>query len=135
MVSLQLFSCAYGVNEITIKNVLDGQHDLSIHCQSKGQEYGVHVIEYNTVHSFTFGPVMEILCGFQWDNGKQFQMADIYTPQSLSCNSPQNKCLWNIIPSGPCLYHSTTFQYECHSWYNNSPANSKKLKDMYFPLP
>ncbi|XP_030506959.1 S-protein homolog 5-like [Cannabis sativa] len=127
-----LFSCAYGVmddiphtphapelgiEEIKIQNVLDGKEDLTVHCKSKDDDLGVHVLPYKGTYSFKFSRNFRgttlFFCGFKW--GNQFHRFDIYTPQSPKCNVP-NECLWFIIPSGPCRFDKTTFKYSCSSW-------------------
>nr|AVY54510.1 Hum s 3 allergen [Humulus scandens] len=128
-----LFSCAQAIvnerpqpptqdrtlEQVEIKNILDGKQDLSVHCKSGDDDFGVHNLSYNATYSLSFrrnfrGTTL-IECGFSWDWGKQSHHTDIYTPEGPNCRAP-NKCLWYIIPSGPCLSHSNSFEYRCFPW-------------------
>ncbi|KAF4355340.1 hypothetical protein F8388_026610 [Cannabis sativa] len=43
-----------GIEEIKIQNVLDGKEDLTVHCKSKDDDLGVHVLPYKGTYSFKF---------------------------------------------------------------------------------
>ncbi|XP_062104482.1 S-protein homolog 5-like [Humulus lupulus] len=119
--------------EVVIRNNL-GDFDLSVHCKSKDDDLGVHILRFNETYSFRFKPnfwgTTLFFCGFRWAD--QFHWFDIYTPGS-DCSLP-SACFWSVVANGPCLVDSSPPFIHCYPW-NKDPLRSKMLESMLFPLP
>ncbi|KAF1864389.1 hypothetical protein Lal_00022047 [Lupinus albus] len=72
---------------IYIKNGLDKGTPLTVHCKSKDDDLGVHVLKYDEEYKFQFEPSFNqnilFFCGFTWDSN--LHRFDIYD---------QNKDSW-----------------------------------------
>ena len=98
-------------------NILQGKNDLQIHCKSKNDDLGVHIIPFNGNYGFEFTPnfFAETLyfCGFKWD--ENLHWFDIYVhSRDRFCT---NVCTWNISESGPC-YIFDDKSTKCYGWNN-----------------
>ncbi|CAO2841224.1 unnamed protein product [Amaranthus hypochondriacus] len=99
-------------------NTLQGREDLTIHCKSKDNDLGVHVISFNGTYGFQFKPSFFggtlYYCGFTWD--ESLHWFDIYVQsRDRDCT---NVCPWYIYESGPCyLYDDQTTK--CYQWNKN----------------
>lgn len=105
---------------VTITNMLDGKMDLKIHCKSKDDDLGVHVLPYTQPYSFTFkinfwGTTL-FYCSFVWKN--ELHWFDIFdATRDKFCS--EGLCSWNIVETGPCFvgFSKTT---KCFDWYNDT---------------
>ncbi|KAE9587756.1 putative plant self-incompatibility S1 [Lupinus albus] len=65
---------------IYIKNGLDKGTPLTVHCKSKDDDLGVHVLKYDEEYKFQFEPSFNqnilFFCGFTWDSN--LHRFDIY---------------------------------------------------------
>ncbi|MBA0692676.1 hypothetical protein Goari_010213 [Gossypium aridum] len=101
---------------VLIYNDLQNGADLTIHCKSKNDDLGVHLLTYRNDYEFKFRPSILLdtwfYCSMQW-NGTMHWF-DIYTSKRDTCTF----CLWNVRPEGPCLveYKKVT----CYSWNTNA---------------
>lgn len=100
---------------VTINNTLVGNEDLKIHCKSKEDDLGVHVLKkHETFHwSFwisVFGNT-QFFCSFQWGKSP-LQYFDMYIENRdwLTCES----CNWYIKENGPCRTEYDHLQ--CYHW-------------------
>ncbi|XP_062104481.1 S-protein homolog 5-like [Humulus lupulus] len=122
-----------GPEEVVILNNL-GDFDLSVHCKSKDDDLGVHILRLNDTYSFrfkrNFWDTTLFFCGFRWAD--QFHWFDIYTPKS-SCSLPA-ACFWHVVATGPCLSDASLSIIHCYPW-NKDSLRSKMLESMLFPLP
>ncbi|CAH8300737.1 unnamed protein product [Eruca vesicaria subsp. sativa] len=86
---------------VTMTNKLGGPL-LTVHCKSKENDLGVHMVAANTDYFFTFQPNIWkstlFFCSFQWNNQvKQFDIFDAMRDQDDGYK--QN---WTIRLYGPC---------------------------------
>ncbi|CAN6893064.1 unnamed protein product [Brassica oleracea var. botrytis] len=86
---------------VTMTNNLGGPL-LMVHCKSKDNDLGVHMVADNTDYHFTFQSNLWkstlFFCSFQWNNQvKQFDIFDALRDQD-ECY----KCNWTIKPDGLC---------------------------------
>lgn len=102
---------------VTITNTLVPDTPLRLHCQSKNDDLGVHILPKFGSFSFKFKPnVWEttlFFCNFQWtSNGTALsKWYDIFQPTD-SCT----RCDWEIHPYGPCRVKGTSLT--CYPWNN-----------------
>ncbi|KAE8713550.1 dirigent protein 16-like [Hibiscus syriacus] len=98
--------------DIIIYNDLNIGVDLTIHCKSKNDDLGVHVLAYRNHFEFKFRPHFWgntlFFCNMQWNGGSHW--FDIYEQNRDSRHC--NRCLWNITPKGPCMFNSKTAKYD-----------------------
>lgn len=100
---------------VTITNNLEDNLDLTVHCKSRDDDLGPHLLRQGQNYGFKFtnnfwGTTL-FFCSFQW-NG-EFRWFDIYKESRDYgiCTS----CDWFIKKSGPCL-HRSELNPECSSW-------------------
>ncbi|CAL0327940.1 unnamed protein product [Lupinus luteus] len=97
---------------ILIKNGLDAGTPLTIHCKSRDDDLGVHVIKY--VEEFKFQFQYSILqntlffCVFTWDS--KLYLFDIYV-QNRDLNICSPDCKWSITRDHPCRFNFNTQKY------------------------
>ncbi|CAL0304032.1 unnamed protein product [Lupinus luteus] len=105
---------------IYIKNGLDKGTPLMIHCKSRDDDLGVHVLKYDEEWKFQFQINFHqstlFFCGFTWDG--TLHWFDIYDwSRDKSVCTPD--CKWSITRENPCLYDYDTHQYElCYYGYH-----------------
>ncbi|KAE9587755.1 putative plant self-incompatibility S1 [Lupinus albus] len=91
---------------IYIKNGLDQSTPLTVHCKSKDDDLGVHVLKYDEEYKFQFEPSFTqntlFFCGFTWDSN--LHMFDIY--------DQDRDCKWSITRDHPCRFNFKTQKYE-----------------------
>ncbi|TYI84171.1 hypothetical protein E1A91_D05G345600v1 [Gossypium mustelinum] len=98
--------------DVLIYNYLQNGTDLTVHCKSKDDDLGVHLLAFRNYYEFKFRPNLFgttlFYCSMQWDG--RMHWLDIYTSERDTCTY----CLWNVKPEGPCLveYKKVT----CYSW-------------------
>ncbi|KAK7374267.1 hypothetical protein VNO80_07695 [Phaseolus coccineus] len=106
--------------DVYVKNSLEGKEDLHIHCKSKDDDLGSHVLRINQTFkisfktNFFYGTLF--FCSFQWGNGL-FLRFDVYdqTRDSNKCT----ECKWFIKKDGPCrdeLQLDSTYLRKCYEW-------------------
>ncbi|XP_021757886.1 S-protein homolog 5-like [Chenopodium quinoa] len=65
---------------VSIVNHLATNESLTIHCQSKNDDLGIHILSYGQVYSFKFRPniwgTTLYFCGFTWSGGSK--VCDVY---------------------------------------------------------
>ncbi|XP_050215640.2 S-protein homolog 5-like [Mercurialis annua] len=109
---------------VIITSGLNPDLNLNLHCKSKDDDLGSHVIPHGTEYKFGFQPhffgVTQFWCGFSWKNSGQERMFDIYI---------QNRdyplcdvCKWVIQDKGPCMFlPKTPKPYNCTVCYPWNP--------------
>ncbi|CAG7900258.1 unnamed protein product, partial [Brassica rapa] len=75
---------------------------LTVHCKSKNDDLGVHMVAANKDYHFSFQPnvwkTTLFFCGFQWNNQfKRFNIFDATRDEGVG-----EKFNWSIKPDGPC---------------------------------
>ncbi|CAL0311307.1 unnamed protein product [Lupinus luteus] len=107
-------------NHIYIKNGLGQGTPLTIHCKSRDDDLGVHVLNYDEEWKFQFQINFRqstlFFCGFTWDG--KLHWFDIYDwCRDKSVCMPD--CKWSITKENPCLYDNDTQQYDlCYYGYH-----------------
>ncbi|KAM6544715.1 hypothetical protein CsatB_025451 [Cannabis sativa] len=109
---------------VIIKNRVK-KSDLTVHCKSKNDDLGVHVLKYDQSYRFSFTPNFWrstlFFCGFKWKG--EFHWFDIYKTHHRFVYHINS---WIILPTGPCLYNSNHQAYDyCYPW---NPDKKKGLQ-------
>ncbi|QHO08435.1 hypothetical protein HN51_067035 [Arachis hypogaea] len=99
-----------------IHNHLEGNLDLTVHCKSKDDDLGPHVLHPNQSYHFTFSPriffgATLFFCTFRWKGSCHwFNIYDQYRDQDVC----ENICHWIIKKAGPC--QNTGSNHTCYPW-------------------
>ncbi|XP_050918588.1 S-protein homolog 4-like [Lathyrus oleraceus] len=89
---------------VNIVNSLEDNLDLTLHCKSKDDDLGAHLLHHGEGFSFNFRPAFIVaqtlfFCSFVW-NG-ELHWFDIYIDgDNVRANC--DYCNWNVFKSGPC---------------------------------
>jgi len=119
LVSMLTMVWAKHVN-VTIVNKLEGNEDLYIHCKSKDNDLGIHLLQINQFFRWSFGTSLFLntlfFCSFRWRNGPLVYY-DVYkeVKDFYECQN----CVWDIRKAGPCRYESCTSnscRLVCYKW-------------------
>ncbi|KAM1032646.1 hypothetical protein ACFX13_037066 [Malus domestica] len=102
--------------KVTIINTLESAVDLKVHCKSKNDDLGVHVIRPKESYDFEFGVKIFwtktlFFCGFTWSD--KFRWFDIYKQDRDNCKN----CIWKVHQNGPCLNGGP-----CYPWNKDLAA-------------
>lgn len=114
---LSLTMCSAGIFSkvhVKITNDLGVGLVLNLHCKSRDDDFGTHVLPLHDSFQFSFRPnviwTTIFACSFQWKGG--YHVLDIYNHNKDSCTN----CTWSIVPSGPCKYNFDAKVYDCYTW-------------------
>jgi hypothetical protein len=104
----------FGVR-VNVKNNLEGNLDLTLHCKSADNDLGAQLLHFNANFGWSFGVSIigntQYYCSFQWKGG--FHYYDIYIARrDYNVCDP---CNWYITKSGPCRVLSKGSAV-CDSW-------------------
>ncbi|CAB4292506.1 unnamed protein product [Prunus armeniaca] len=92
-------------HSLTVTATNDLGAEMTIHCKSKQDDLGSNLIP--------------IKGNFQW--GTEFHYFDIYMGDRDHENCDSYKCMWSIIPKGPCMWNYLTGHYDnCKDWNDSS---------------
>lgn len=103
---------------VLIINNLSGGLDLTVHCKSKNDDLGFHLLPPQGQYQFTFRPkflwrTTLFFCSFQWNGG--FHYFDIYD-QKRDMDVCRN-CMWSIVQDGPCRFSDSRKVFDlCEKW-------------------
>jgi len=92
----------FGTHHVNLINNLDNNLDLTIHCKSKDDDLGVHLLHHGDTYGFKFRDKIvgntQFYCSFQWTG--EFHYFDVYiaSEDSKICDT----CNWSITNPGPC---------------------------------
>ena len=103
---------------VQITNSLEGKENLNVHCKSKDDDIGHHLLYYNQSFQWSFGTNFFwrtlFFCSFQWGNGDLLYF-EVYN--QLKDHDVCKDCHWYITKSGPCLYESVDSLVRiCYRW-------------------
>ncbi|ESW11843.1 hypothetical protein PHAVU_008G063100 [Phaseolus vulgaris] len=106
-------------NHVFITNHLEGKEDLHIHCKSKDDDLGPHVLHINQSFRITFRPNFVtggtlFFCSFQWGNGHLFHF-DVYD-QDKNDKECLFECKWYVHKDGPCRNEGDSSVRKCYPW-------------------
>ncbi|CAL0317262.1 unnamed protein product [Lupinus luteus] len=100
---------------VTMTNKLSEQ--LTLNCQDKNHNDGVHTLQPGESHRFKF--LSDFFrsrslwfCRFNW-NGADHNF-DIYIQKRDSCHDYE--CFWEINKEGPCLIDQVLKEKKCYQW-------------------
>ena len=106
---------------VLITNNLGSNLDLVVHCKSKNDDLGAHLLHNGETYNFGFKPnifgTTLFFCRFQWspNDVHWFDIYDAGGGTSSECTT----CVWSVIPAGPCRFMPSTNTYVCFPWNNN----------------
>lgn len=113
----------FGKTHVRIRNDLGSNIQLTVHCKSKEDDLGVHVLNFGETYEFSFRPSMFFkvtlfYCSFQWAD--QFHWFDIFNFAEQRDKDCTN-CNWSVWdPNGPCFFNSKSKKYDkCYKWKKN----------------
>ena len=113
---LSLTRCSAGLFSkvhVKITNDLGLGLVLNLHCKSRDDDLGTHVLLVHGLFQFSFRPnviwTTIFASNFRWKSG--YQVLDINNHNRDSCTN----CTWNILPKGPCKYNFDANAYDCYS--------------------
>jgi len=121
---LLMFTLIWGEGiDVYISNGLEGKEDLKIHCKSKDNDLGMHLLHINQTFHWNFGTNFFggtlFFCSFQWGNGRVLYF-NAYDQKRDSQLFPV--CHWYIHKDGPCRYETQYYQppsaaiRKCYKW-------------------
>lgn len=91
---------------VRITNDLPDNMKLNVHCKSKEDNLGVHVVSYLNSYEFSFIPniwgTTQFYCSMAWLS--HFHHFDIYIYyRDVRCQQTKHTCAWYVTPVGPCM--------------------------------
>ncbi|QHO39401.1 uncharacterized protein DS421_4g128830 [Arachis hypogaea] len=105
---------------VVVKNTVEGNLNLTIHCKSKDDDLGPVILSPNQSYRFTFTPnilfrITLFFCTFRWTGS--CHRFDIYKQErdDRLCDNP---CGWIIKKGGPC--RDILSSHECFSWNSDT---------------
>ncbi|XP_058725224.1 S-protein homolog 5-like [Vicia villosa] len=89
---------------VNVVNSLEDNLDLTLHCKSKNDDLGIHLLHHGEGFSFSFRPAYIIaqtlfFCSFAWKD--ELHWFDIYIDGDKARADCDN-CNWKVFKSGPC---------------------------------
>lgn len=107
---------------VTIINGLEPPTDLAIHCKSKDDDLGFHILPFGSNFSFSFHPnfwgTTLFFCGMRWNFSppKWFDVFDASNDYQQCQFCIYN---WKIVADGPCLFNWDSNDFDrCFPWNN-----------------
>ncbi|XP_039067932.1 S-protein homolog 2-like [Hibiscus syriacus] len=105
--------------KVILYNDLEDKKELTIHCKSKDDDLGVHVLSYRESYGFRFQPnyfARTLFFCRVTSNGKSHWF-DVFDGErewtwGEGCLETDDKCVWNVRQNGPC---TGTFNH-CYGW-------------------
>ncbi|KAI4323482.1 hypothetical protein L6164_023081 [Bauhinia variegata] len=82
--------------KVEIFNALEGGSNLNLHCQSKDDDLGTHVVQSGQSYQFEFHPNLVIhntlfYCNFDWPDDQWLHHFDVYDESQDACGY----CPWH----------------------------------------
>ena len=104
---------------VRLTNTLGPGSSLTIHCQSKDDDLGVHVLSNLEFFEWSFHPNLIIIstlfyCKIQWQD--KVMSFDSYK-ESRDLTGCHKRCVWDINSKGACLLNNNKGGYDlCFVW-------------------
>ncbi|EXB68036.1 hypothetical protein L484_009643 [Morus notabilis] len=96
-----------------------GDVDLTVHCKSKNDDLGDHLLHLNESYEFSFRTnfwgTTHFYCSFKWapDQFQWFDIFDMEKPRADSCT----ECFWVVHINGLCRMDPNNGLYNiCFPW-------------------
>ncbi|KAJ6750111.1 hypothetical protein OIU85_000716 [Salix viminalis] len=110
--------CLWKPTRLHITNELGPGLDLTIHCKSRNDDLGQHVVPFGGEYTFDFCPnfwgTTLFFCGMSWS--REAHWIDIYdaSRDSSRCGNWN----WTVQATGPCMdyYNYYTKEFVCYPW-------------------
>ncbi|WCJ19280.1 Plant self-incompatibility protein S1 family [Euphorbia peplus] len=104
---------------VKIRNTLDAAKDLLIHCRSKTDDLGEHLLHFEDSYFFSFQPNFidpsGFYCSFKWDSRTRW--FDFYSHRRDHYRCGNDFCQWDIEASRLCLVNNVTSKFDtCEKW-------------------
>lgn len=107
---------------LSIQNHMENYGSIKIHCKSKDDDMGEHILRYDQYTRFLFRPYplggnTFFWCDVFWND--KWVVLDAYVQENdwYRCYHNHCKCQWAITSKGPCFWDNETKQYSiCESW-------------------
>ncbi|KAI4346095.1 hypothetical protein L6164_013177 [Bauhinia variegata] len=105
---------------VVMTNNLAGGMDVTIHCKSKNDDLGEHLVHSSQSWDFTFRPSYwnstDLYCSFQWQGSVHW--FDVYTEKRdfYTCT----ECKWSIREKQICRFNDKSGSYDDCYDYNSS---------------
>jgi len=101
---------------VKITNTLEGNENLNIHCKSKDDDLGMHLLHINENLKWSFGTNFfgrtQFFCSCEWGKGPLLYFdAYIQSRDYSICID----CHWYIKKDGPCRYEESGI-LKCFKW-------------------
>lgn len=100
-----------------VYNVLGPGSILNVHCKSKDDNLGLHILHFQEFFSWHFRPnffgTTLFFCRLHWQ-GKKAGTFDIFKYSYGDLCGP--KCYWFVKPAGPCLQGNLPGKEFCLPW-------------------
>ncbi|ESW11852.1 hypothetical protein PHAVU_008G064000 [Phaseolus vulgaris] len=113
-------ACAERTN-VFITNSLEGREDLNLHCKSKDDDLGQHLLHINQSFKMSFRTKIFygtlFFCSFQWGNGPVLHF-DVYDEIRDQHKCDDDVCKWYVHKDGPCRYEPQldSSDRKCYPW-------------------
>ncbi|KAB2012049.1 hypothetical protein ERO13_D09G053014v2 [Gossypium hirsutum] len=118
MVLLTWSDCVYEERTVVIQisNNISQATDLMVHCKSKNDDLGAHVIPFSNTWQFHFRPnfwgTTLYFCKMVWEG--ETKWFDIFNAERD--NPYCHLCKWSIVPTGPCRLDVDINKTVCFNW-------------------
>ncbi|XP_028770448.1 S-protein homolog 2-like [Neltuma alba] len=103
---------------LSVNNYLYNSLELLLHCQSKDDDLGRHLLHPKESFKFRFNPNLWgttlYYCSFQWPGAVKW--FNIYEDGRDSSNCDDGKCIWIIKQDGPCQVNAPGYGVICYPW-------------------
>ena len=120
---------------VRLTNLLGEGSNLTIHCKSKDDDLGVHVLPFKGSFEWSFKPNFFVkntlfFCNIQWQ-GKSMYFNSYDEERDLDgCGK---YCYWDVTLKGPCLLkHEGGYDF-CSDWPNKKSIGIKQGDDKNMP--
>ena len=126
----------FGKVHVRLTNILGPGSSLTIHCQSKDDDLGVHVLSNNNYFEWTFHPNFFNLstlffCKIQWQGKEMSYDSYLETRDLFGCHK---RCFWDINSMGACLVNFDEGGYDrCFNWPKAKILGTKQQFEKEMP--
>ncbi|XP_028785458.1 S-protein homolog 5-like [Neltuma alba] len=103
---------------VKITNYLYGNLELRVHCRSKDNDLGNHLLRAEQSFEFSFSPniwgTTLFYCSFKWDGSYKWFV--IYDDGRDEYNCNDATCIWQITQDRPCQVNAPGNGLLCYPW-------------------
>ncbi|CAB4261934.1 unnamed protein product [Prunus armeniaca] len=117
IVPVLFLTMCHADGKTTVRTINNLGAEMTIHCKSKDDDLGIHVVPVGGSYEFSFRPNIFgrtlFFCSFAWATESHY--FDIYKAKREF--PPWHDRTWSILPSGPCMWNYESSQYDiCYQW-------------------